>query len=112
MACSGCGHGMTLSSVICQIPLSVISVSTRAPARQLFHCLARRSVRILDATNQRTAGSVPLTQFCAFYLKHSKVLTASLDVVEEGEGEEDDDGDEGEEGGGEDELDDALLRVA
>lgn len=32
--------------------------------------------------------------------------------MEEGEGEEDEDGDEGEEGGGEDELEDALLRGA
>lgn len=32
--------------------------------------------------------------------------------MEEGEGDEDEDGDEGEEGGGDEELEDALLRAA
>lgn len=54
MACSGCGNGMALSSVIGQIPLHVISVGTGAPAGQLFHCLARRSIRILDTTEEKT----------------------------------------------------------
>lgn len=47
-----------------------------------------------------------------FFLYTQHTLTASLDVVEEGEGDEEEDGDEGEEGGGEEELEDALLRDA
>lgn len=46
------------------------------------------------------------------YFYTQDTLTASLDVVEEGEGDEEEDGDEGEEGGGEEELEDALLRDA
>lgn len=42
----------------------------------------------------------------------SRVLTASLDAVEDGDGDRERDGEDGEEGRGEEELDEALLRCA